>query len=235
MDVKSDQLAVYPVTRDEQGKQIDPEEAPAQRRLGTDFQVSTSNGQYLGLLDNGSGITVNGTAIEFAQGFAHQCALCRHFDNPAWLRLYHELEASHTPTHWNWLNNLRGHLLDVRDPQVNEAFHDVRENDLDVEAAMRALGICHAVSELIKDRVVTHPMAGCPLDQPGFGDLSYLFTPRDRDSERIGNSVYDTLLKEAQGKRRKWKGTVVFSTVLNRVKGIFGRATPEEFEEKTKS
>lgn len=197
MEFHDDLLAINTSPRDEHGKQLDPEEKPAERVLSFNLPLSSQTGEKLGELKHPASVNVSGEVIEFASGYRHQCALCKNFDNALWKRRLHEIECSNSKKDLAELQNLRKLYLEHTDDQLL-TMHEAADGDIDMEHLLSQLGICLALTSLYKDVSVVHPAGGCP-DYPGprGEDLSGMFKPRDADAEKHGTSVYDEILRRA--------------------------------------
>lgn len=199
MDVKSDEVVVYPTKRDEEGKQIAPEEVPAERVLKIDVPLM-SGGKQVGVLGAGE-VRMAGTAIEFASGFRNRCQLCQWFDNKLFREIKTQMEASTDKEVRQVLNNLRASICASEHEGVNHRS-ETRTLDLDVEHALNLMGYCHALTEVYNAPCFVHPLGGCP-DYPGPNgeDLSTLFRPASNDADKIGTAGYDSIMLGAAGKR----------------------------------
>lgn len=194
MEVKDDRFLVDLSPRDETGRQLDPEEKPAVHELLIDVAVTrggVGNGEVVGHLGQGGAIQQVGTVAEFAHEVQHTCSLCRWFDNKAWLQILSDLKTSNLPKDYVALGQVYGQFID----------ESHGPNDPMVEAAVRSMGQCHALTAFRKDVCVTVPEAGCPTDPgPKGEDLTELFEPRDSDTVRQATTLYDALMRAAQGK-----------------------------------
>ena len=204
MDIKSDTLQVLPVTHSPDGKPLEPEERPAQRVLGVAVaptgHIVPGQPVTIGVPTT---INIEGTAGEFAQGFRHQCQSCIHFSPAAWQTLRAKWENSPDLIERKFVNGIRGMLLSSGNAQLAER-HMGQDEELDVEHALQAMGLCRALTEIFSDHYrqfapqIIHPLGGCPA-QPGPSgeDLTQLFTPKNRQAARAGAQAYDAVLHAA--------------------------------------
>ena len=206
MEIKSDSLNISTADRNEKGTQIDPEERPAERVLGIDVPITLSNGQTVSAYTHGEvadkkdgTVNINGTAIEFAEGYRGRCRLCKHFDNPQFRRWKHDVQLSTDKDRRGVLDFLRSKLLSDGYAAVIDS-HQGPDGDLDVEHALMEFGFCRVLSHAYNDMFIVWPDAGCPTEDPTGKPIDPApFSPRDSDAQREGDAGYDSILKAAQG------------------------------------
>jgi hypothetical protein len=219
--------------RDENGKQIDPEEKRVERILETSFPVGlqapaeegkapVSIAQTVEQFTGGKAsrfampqtVNIVGDAIEFASGMKHRCSLCLNFDNEAFLKW--KQKAEWDPEKRKDLMQILGQIME-REPEIGDQ-HVGQDGDFDEQHALNCCGICRELTSIFGDECIMWPDSGCPdyrqndLVEPQFRvDFGHLFKPRDRDAITTGNRAYDTILKAAQGTptrsaKRVWRG-----------------------------
>lgn len=216
MELSNDRLVIDTSHRDEQGKQIDPEEKQAERVLDVAIPVTVggtpggaagmtasqaTNGQVGDQLAHPPQMTFNGTALEFATGHSHRCCLCKHYDNRAFLAWKHQMMLSPRMQDRAEVDFLRSKVLDgtVGGPSGPDG-------DPDVEYILNTFGVCSALTHIFKDTFVVLPDAGCPdyrtdmtLPENLRADYTNLFAPADAEAAKASVNSYDRILKAAQG------------------------------------
>ena len=135
---------------------------------------------------------------------------CKHYDNKGFIEWMRHADHPLAPAdHRAAVNEIRSGLLMTQNAQVQE-MHTGQDGDMDVEAALQMCGWCHALSKLCQDNVGVHAFATCPAtardlagnevavitptQQMGF------YQPRDRAAQKAGSSMYDKVLRIAEGK-----------------------------------
>lgn len=203
--IKSEEVLVSTHDRDEAGKQIDAEERPAELQQQVPINVTMNNGDLVGQLQQGSSINRVGTAAEFASGMAHQCVLCRHFDQQTFRRWKKEAELSSDMRLRRELAQLRAIFLES---EAHAAFaHNTGpDGDIDVEGIlMSEFGICAAIGEItgIKPTFVMKN-SGCPTYAgPKGEDMTQCFRAIGREEAATADDIRDTILKTAQGQVKR--------------------------------
>jgi len=217
MDVKGERIVVSTNDRDDQGKQIDPEERPLEHTREVSIPLSLSNGQTVeqytkGQASGGLAGSVAGviSAGEFATAARHRCRFCANYDKAAFKKWKADVEASQEPSRMRALNDLRAKIVGTTAPQVINKHSDP-QGELDVEHALNEFGICKPLSEILKDMVFVWPDAGCPATYPNGLPFEDKFKPRSTDAAKAGAAGYDAILKAAQGQvKRSTKRIDVF-------------------------
>lgn len=225
MKVSSDVFAVQnEARRDEDGKQISAEEAPAARILGAEIPIVCGQQQVSGSNLNSSLVRVQGKVHEFACGARHQCHLCKHFDNETWRSLYMawmfddttELNKAERMEQKAACIRMRAQLMD----QFSGGWEPLNvdaEGDIDLDKEMLEFGLCRPLTDqfgpIHNEPYVTHPFAGCPT-QVGDMPVPDLFEPRDSVAAQAGTSFYDKLLKTAQGRMQRTAHQVIKASDL---------------------
>lgn len=136
------------------------------------------------------------SAGELAASVLQRCQSCVHFDPVGWGRLIRRAEASSDKRLFQALNEVRGQLVEAL--QINPAAaerHDLDQSgDVDLEHALKSLGLCKALTEHFKEDVLVMPINPCA--QPEF------FRARpELESRRATAGGYDWILRAAQGRR----------------------------------
>jgi hypothetical protein len=207
IEIKSDTIVINTSDRDANGKQIDPEEKPAERQMGADIPVLTTGAGAAGVLPQAS-ITADGTVGQFAMRYKGRCRLCVHFDRKAFLKWKSDVESSGDTERRKVLNALRAQLLSSSDASIADK-HQGKDGDLDVEHALKEFGLCRVMQELLKDMVFVWPEAGCPETDPAGIPFKAMFKPRDEDARRESDAGYDGILQAAKSGAPKRKATKI--------------------------
>lgn len=198
--IEKEEIVVSTADRDAQGRQIDAEERPAELQMQTAIPVTVGGeGNLVGALGNGSGVTIEGTALTFASGMSHQCYLCAHFDQHLFRRWKAKMELSPDLEERKQVNFLRAEVLGSGTAAQGP------DGDVDVEQVlMSEFGICRAHTEIYKDTIITMKNSGCP-DYPGpAGEkLSDSFKPKDRESLVESEDIRSRILSTAQGQVKR--------------------------------
>jgi hypothetical protein len=197
MDVKGERIEVLPLTHDEAGNKIEPEQAPARR-----------------LLDVSDGITIGGqktekelpitvsvemSAGELAVGLSEPCMGCKHFDPSAWKQYRRTLES--TADGQRELNKMRWAIIGTGNAAI-QARHAAPDGDTDVEHALAMLGVCHPLTDLLGDVTIVYPMATCPATLPQHPEpIPKCYAPKTGDDVRKRSFVFDSVMRAAQGRK----------------------------------
>jgi len=197
LNIKGERIEILPLTHDEAGNKIEPEQAPARR-----------------VLDVSDGILVNGKKTEkelpisvsmelpagrLAVGLSEPCASCKHFDAKAWKEYRRKLES--TAEGQKELNRMRYAIIGTGNAAL-QARHAGADGDLDVEHALSMLGICRPLTELLRDVTIVYPMATCPSALPQHpSPIAKMYTPKTSDDARMRSKVFDNIMHAAQGKK----------------------------------
>ncbi|MBU0534563.1 MAG: hypothetical protein KJ887_07250 [Candidatus Omnitrophica bacterium] len=209
--ITNEEVHVSTADRDENGKQIDAEERPAELRMETAIPVSVGQqANVVGALGNGSGVTLEGNALTFASGMAHQCYLCAHFDQRAFRRWKERMELSPDLEDRKQVNFLRAEVLGSGSAALGP------DGDIDVEGElMSEFGLCRAIPEIVGDTIIVMKNSGCPTyPGPKGEDLTKCFKPKDRESLTESDNIRDSILTTAQGQVRR-RTTRVPLTIFN--------------------
>lgn len=188
----------------------DPEAAPVERHHAIGIQLTHGGRALSGALE---GATIASTVSEdygragaLAQNLRTRCAGCVHFDRDAGRPFVQQLIAEMKA---NTLRDQHGRPRDL--PSQLAARLVV----LDRESVAIKMGLCRAISEIMKGHSseelrkpwMVHPDGGCPapaqLMGPGGEDLSKCYEARDfsRHSKSAGDTAYDKVLNTAAGKK----------------------------------
>jgi hypothetical protein len=204
MDVKSDIIRVSTEKRDQDGKQIDPEEHLAERSIGLEAPM-TLGGVEVGTLPGS--IDFQTTAGSFAQGVRDRCELCKHWSVDRWRAVRRGLEFGNRLDHRQMVNEMRYNLEIYLEGGDRDKFSDAQTGELDIEAALDSMGLCAALTEVFSraDGEVspwaTFSAAGCPsFEGPHGEDLLKNFVPRDAEAYKAACKSYDNVMRMAQGK-----------------------------------
>lgn len=137
------------------------------------------------------------SAGELASSVLQRCQCCVHFDPVGWGSLLRRAEASGDKRLFQGLNEVRAQIAEALqiDPTA-AARHDLDQSgDVDLEHALKSLGLCKALSEHFKDDILVMPINACA--QPEF------FKPkRELEARRAAASGYDNILFRAAGRRQ---------------------------------
>lgn len=198
-----DRLEIMPVTAANEPQE--PEEAAARRVQTLPFSVNLSNGlpevtkaqgrpalNFQGstpVLKSLAPVTTELTAGEVATAMKARCARCLHFRSEEWQQTKKVWEGA--PDGSSRKIGLAKMVM-----QYARSCLDRPPDPVDLRKASYAMnlwGICSALSEERADLVIVHPEACCPEGVEYYQD-------RNLESRREGSSVYDRVLRAAQGK-----------------------------------
>lgn len=193
MKIKQDLMHITSQPVHDDGTKVEAEEQTVSRIITTDVDADVG-GSIAG------SIVVSKNVAEFAQQARTTCHLCRHFDNEGFIAFLRKADSPAAPLHVReGVNVMRANLLQTQNANLG-AMHAGMDGDMDVEHALGALGFCRALYEVSGDDVVVHPLSSCPPEVIDASRPVGLFSPKDRDSEQIGNAAYDALMHKAAGK-----------------------------------
>lgn len=202
MEIKSEKVEILPLTHDEKGQRIEPEQAPARRLL------DVSDGISLGGLP-GEGqktkkempitVSVEMPVAQLAVGMSKTCFLCKNFDQKAW-RAYMRKAAS-TADGQRELNAMRAAIAGTGNAAVHARHDNGADGDTDIEHAMQMLGVCHPLTEIMGTPQIVYPIAACPETTRSGIPFPHSFEPRTRDDERQSSAAFDAIMRAAQGRK----------------------------------
>lgn len=200
MKIKADYLRIRNVPFDEAGNPIEPEQQPVQREMVLDVNVNGSlTGQHLGQVP-GQIIVENATVDDYVAMSRWKCKGCKNFDMPAWKKLMRAWEDPTAPMEQRkYLNGVRAALHESGNASIVERHND-GSGELDVDHALKTLGICRPMSEIHQAPIIVYPMSCCPADVCTPTQPQGLYVPKDRESERQGSEAFDKLMRAAQGR-----------------------------------
>ncbi len=195
MDAKDDSLKIHSLGFDaETGEKLEPEEAPAERRLVLDGTVTGNlTGESLGEMQ--SAVTIQKPALEFAQEVSKTCGKCKHFDQMAWLNLKMLWEGSSDGV--RRLNEMRMNILQISNDRLAE-YDEFGERS--AEQTLLCMGVCHPLTEEISalekapEPVIVHPIGGCPQ---GYD----YFEADSTEAEKLAASAFDKIMFAASGEK----------------------------------
>lgn len=184
-------------TKDD-GQRAEPEEQTVSRILTTDAETNMTNGQRAGNMQ--AAVVVSSPVAQFARAMRANCVNCANFDNAAFLSFFQKADHPLAPRHLREsMNSIRAGLLQTQNASVG-AMHSGQDGDMDVEHAIRVLGFCHALGEVMKEETIVHPLSSCPEDSITPTTPDGYFKPRDRASEKAGERAYDNIMLRASSK-----------------------------------
>lgn len=167
-------------------------------RMDSDVTGHMTPGTVEGQLP--TAVVVQSQVADIIQKVKNPCMLCRNFDNEGFIEMFKRADHPAAPLELrSMMNEIRMQLLRTGNVEIN-ARSSGQDGDLDVEHAIRQMGICRALSEMMSDLVFVHPVGGCPQTVITASDPDGLFVPKSNEAERIGYAAYDKLLNAARGK-----------------------------------
>lgn len=197
MDIKGEKIEVVPLTRDQNGERIEPEQAPARRLLDVSDRVKlTHNGEKTDATLPMS-ISVEMPAHELAMGMSQPCFSCRHFDQKAWYEYRRSREG--TIDGRDEMARYKAELIRTTNaaPTV-----DASGENVDVEFAMRSMGICRVLTEACREATIVYPVSTCPAALPKTGEaFPRAYVPRTSDDAKQSTATFDSIMRSAQGRR----------------------------------
>lgn len=199
MEIKSDRLEIASGVKDERGDKFEPEQQPVRHVM--EVSPLMSGVAAMRGLSVPTQVVVEGDAIDFARGIMGQCRLCRFFDQAAFMAWKRHIEATGSKEERQSLNTMRAALLETGNSEIRN-MAEGQDGEMDTEAALNACGICQVQTEIFREIMIMHPLAGCPQNDhgPGGEDLSNLFKPRNNDARNLGTAVYDDIMNKACGR-----------------------------------
>lgn len=197
MDVKGERIEVLPLTHDEAGSKIEPEQAPARRLLDVSDGISVNGVKTEKQLP--ITVSVEMPAGELAVGLSEPCMSCKHFDAAAWKQYRRNLESSADGQ--RELNRMRWAIVGTGNVSL-QARHTSIEGDVDVEHALSMLGVCHPLTDLLGDVTIVYPMSTCPATLPQHpAPIPKCYAPKTSDDVRKRSAVFDSVMRAAQGNK----------------------------------
>lgn len=156
-------------------------------------------------------------AGQMANGARSACAGCKHHDVRAWNKFLSDAtNPGSTPEMRATIHTLRARIM-----MSGAGFMDAND-ELDVDATLKAFGICRPMNDLVEGSAGRDPVfwpvatwreACCPGTVkmgPGKPEFQVVtaerplgfFTPKSLDDQKIGAQRYDAVLRAAQGTKR---------------------------------
>jgi hypothetical protein len=199
MEIKGDVLVVSSGKIDTvTGDVVEPEQQVARRIITTDAEVAYASGEEIPSTGIATQIVFDSSVLEVATAAKGKCHNCKWFDTRTWHKTLAKADAPDAPLAVRQdVNTLRAQLLEL---QYYDAENRDEHDDLDVEMAMKSMGFCSALESVTKEATLVHPMAHCPDAVKSIDRPLGLYEPADAEAEARGAAVYDSLLRQAQGK-----------------------------------
>jgi hypothetical protein len=190
MKINSEKLEVVPLTHDERGEKLEPEQVPARRLLDVSDTVTLTGpgGEVQSTVAMPMSVSVEMSAGELARGFSQPCFSCKHFDERAWTS-YLDAKLS-TP-------DGRAYIFALRDEYIRGSGADPE----DAEFTFRMMGVCRILAEAQRDVVAVHPASTCPDKLKDGSTFPRSYQPRTSDDERQSSATFDSIMRSAQGRR----------------------------------
>ncbi len=205
LQIHNDVIKVSPATHDPDGHALEPELAPAVRSMIVSAPLSFNGGAMVTPSLPGS-FDYQTTAGEIAYAMRSRCATCKHFNAPRWRQLRRELEWSADMEKRSFVNEVRASIEQTMPAREREKFVD-EANELEIELALDAFGLCEAMTEIYSREhaalfpALQLPTGGCPQTKTPHGtDLSNLYQPRDRGADRAASGAFDKIMGMARGR-----------------------------------
>lgn len=197
MDIKGETIQVVPLTHDEKGDKLEPEQAPARRLLDVSERITLTNQGVQSDAALPMSVSVEMPAHELAIGMSQPCFSCRHFDQKAWYEYRRAREA--TLDGREEMARYKAEL--IRSTNAAPTFDPVTGN-VDVEFAMQSMGVCRPLTEACNDITVVYPVSTCPATLPNsLTPFPRCYVPRTSDDARQSSATFDQIMRTAQGRR----------------------------------
>lgn len=199
LKIKSDVLKIQHAPVDINGTPIEPEQQMVTRIITTDVEASMQSGQHVGHIPGQ--IVAEMSAQEAAITFRSKCFQCKHFSTDDFKNYRRACEFSTNKEKRLEINAIRAALLDTGNAKIVEQSMG-EDGGIDVEHALSLMGICRPLTEMDgESAIIVHPLGTCPNEVVTAASPQGLFTPKDRDLERLGTSNYDMILNKAAGRQ----------------------------------
>lgn len=179
------------------GDKAEPEQQPAQRVMTVEGGAPVSgsrDAKQLGAIP--MQIVAETDAGTAALAMRSKCFLCKNFDTATWKKLRLFWGNSSDKELFEKLNRVRMALLTTRNMEISRRSEG-QDGDFDVEHAITQLGICQPLTELQGAAVIVSPISTCPDHVCSKERPTGLFTPKDREHEKMGSDAYDAIMKVA--------------------------------------
>jgi hypothetical protein len=200
MKVTDEYVQVSSETRAVDGTKLEPEEIEARQVFVSPMTVSMGSSALDGTPTGATmdaKLNLDSTMGNLARAAGTYCGYCEHFDIPAWLELKKAWEETRNPE----LDALRGQLMDGGSGTIGTG-KQLSALTQEAELMLRGMGICHALTEIIRDAVIVAPNASCPQGRgPNDEDLSQNFKPKDKEVRRFCSKRFDEVMRVAQGRK----------------------------------
>jgi hypothetical protein len=135
------------------------------------------------------------SAGELAQSVLQRCQFCQHFDPVGWGRLIRRAEASGDKRLLQALNEVRGEVaMALQINPIAAEQHDLDQSgDIDLEHALKSLGICKALTEHFKEDILVMPINPCAMPD-------FFKAKPELEARRAASSGFDWIMRRAQGR-----------------------------------
>lgn len=192
---------------------VEPEAQEVKRQYGTSVAAGPRGGAAMGGIPGV--IEYSTTAGAMANAVRGACAGCRHFDQKLWLKYLAAAEAPMAKEESKQTMQAMRTRIGIAGYGYTDKFGRV-----DIEATMKAHGICRVLSDWVQGAVGKDPVhwpvicwreAVCPtyvaaaqhrMDVVTPAQPLGLFVPLDREAIGIGDKRYDAVMHEAAGKTK---------------------------------
>jgi hypothetical protein len=197
MEIKNEKIEVVPLTRDEKGERIEPEQAPARRLLNVSDRITLTNQGVKSEQSLPMSVSVEMPAHELAIGMSQPCFSCRHFDQKAW----YDYRRARMATADGREEMARYKAELIRSTNAAPTL-DVTGEDVDVEFAMQSMGVCRPLTEACREITIVYPVSTCPATLPNsITPFPRCYEPRTSDDARNSTATFDQIMRTAQGRR----------------------------------
>lgn len=188
-----EKLEVTHGARADDGTKLEPEEQGVRRTILTDAAAKHGD-DAVGTMR--ASLVTEMSAAEAAVIFSQPCHLCAHWRPDEWPAARRKLES--TPEGIADLNRMRAALL-----SSGSVGMENNGESFDVEHALAhgRIGVCKALTEILRDDMFTDRDATCPDALPDGSPLPALFAPRRGDERRASDATRDQILRLAQGRK----------------------------------
>lgn len=218
--IKKELLVTSQSLKFSQRPQVDAEGQAAVREFTVQSPAGYQSSGAGGVVDQQGTIPAvlqyGSTAGDMANARRTSCAGCANFDVKAWNKLIDNAYGAIPNLAWQ-------QTFETMKTRIDAAGFGYERTDgsgvVDLEATLRAHGICRPLTEWVEGVVGKDPVfwpvtpwreANCPPSiRAGAHELPIvtaekplgLFVPVDLDAEKIGSKRYDEVLRAAQGKK----------------------------------
>lgn len=201
MKIRRELMHVTTERRHIDGELYEPEEQTVTRVLDVNAPTGLSSGQAAPS-NLATQVVVEAPAHEVAEAMSHPCRNCRFFDRARFQLWLSKADHPMAPMPLRTaVNEIRAALLMSNNSTLIDSEIKDANQDTDVEATMKLLAVCGALTEHYRNTTTVHPLSTCPREVKTKDRPHGFFVSRHGGATLEGKAIYDDIMKTAAGKK----------------------------------